>query len=167
MSNTFKQRLNLLRNDTILPQLTRIKRGIEKEALRTTPAGKLAQTAHPQALGSTLTHPSITTDYSEALLEFITPALESPEEAIDYLIQNTPNPEYDAIKAIERYIAMPGQATAYMIGKLKIMELRETAKATLGDKFSYPEFHDVVLKDGPVPLSVLEEKVNQWVTGKL
>lgn len=85
MSNTFKQRLNLLRNDTILPQLTRIKRGIEKEALRTTPAGKLAQTAHPQALGSTLTHPSITTDYSEALLEFITPALESPEEAIDYL----------------------------------------------------------------------------------
>ncbi|MEC8229304.1 MAG: DUF885 domain-containing protein, partial [Pseudomonadota bacterium] len=91
----------------------------------------------------------------------------SREEAIDYLIQNTPNPEYDAIKAIERYIAMPGQATAYMIGKLKIMELRETAKATLGDKFSYPEFHDVVLKDGPVPLSVLEEKVNQWVTGKL
>ena len=91
----------------------------------------------------------------------------SREEAIDYLIQNTPNPEYDAIKAIERYIAMPGQATAYMIGKLKIMELRETAKATLGDKFSYPEFHDVVLRDGPVPLSVLEEKVNQWVTGKL
>lgn len=90
----------------------------------------------------------------------------SREEAIDYLIQNTPNPEYDAIKAIERYIAMPGQATAYMIGKLKIMELRETAKATLGDKFSYPEFHDVVLKDGPVPLSVLEEKVSQWVTSK-
>lgn len=91
----------------------------------------------------------------------------SREAAIDYLIQNTPNPEYDAIKAIERYIAMPGQATAYMIGKLNIMELRETAKATLGGKFSYPEFHDVVLKDGPVPLSVLEEKVNQWVTGKL
>lgn len=90
----------------------------------------------------------------------------SREEAIAYLIANTPNPEYDAVKAIERYIAMPGQATAYMIGKLKIMELREAAKATLGDNFSYAQFHDVVLKDGPVPLSVLEEKVHQWVESK-
>lgn len=90
----------------------------------------------------------------------------SREEAIAYLIANTPNPEYDAVKAIERYIAMPGQATAYMIGKLKIMELREAAKAALGDNFSYAQFHDVVLKDGPVPLSVLEEKVNQWVESK-
>ncbi|MFS1703741.1 DUF885 domain-containing protein [Alteromonas sp. AMM-1] len=90
----------------------------------------------------------------------------SREEAIAYLIANTPNPEYDAVKAIERYIAMPGQATAYMIGKLKIMELREAAKATLGDNFSYAQFHDVVLKDGPVPLSLLEEKVHQWVESK-
>ncbi|MCW8093053.1 DUF885 domain-containing protein [Alteromonas sp. ASW11-130] len=87
----------------------------------------------------------------------------SREKAIDYLIKNTPNPELDAVKAIERYIAMPGQATAYMIGKLKIMELREKAMNELGDKFDYKGFHDEILKDGPVPLSILEEKINGWI----
>lgn len=85
MSDTFQQRLNLLHSAPILTQLTRIIRGIEKEGLRTTADGKLAQTPHPKSLGSALTHPSITTDYSEALLEFITPALKSPQAAIDYL----------------------------------------------------------------------------------
>ena len=87
----------------------------------------------------------------------------SREEAIAYLIENTPNPEYDAVKAIERYIAMPGQATAYMIGKLKIMELRDKAMQELGDDFTYAGFHDEVLKDGTVPLSILEEKINTWI----
>ncbi|NMH59478.1 DUF885 domain-containing protein [Alteromonas ponticola] len=87
----------------------------------------------------------------------------SREKAIDYLIENTPNPEADAVKAIERYIAMPGQATAYMIGKLKIMELRQKAMDELGDKFDYKGFHDEILKDGPVPLSILEEKINGWI----
>ncbi|MBU3022394.1 DUF885 family protein [Aestuariibacter sp. A3R04] len=87
----------------------------------------------------------------------------SREQAIDYLLVNTPNPKPDVVKAIERYIAMPGQATAYMIGKLKIMELREKAQATLGEKFTYAGFHDEVLKDGPVPLSVLEEKIDRWI----
>ncbi|MCW8107777.1 DUF885 domain-containing protein [Alteromonas ponticola] len=87
----------------------------------------------------------------------------SREKAIDYLIKNTPNPELDAVKAIERYIAMPGQATAYMIGKLKIMELRQKAMDELGDKFDYKGFHDEILKDGPVPLSILEEKINGWI----
>ncbi len=87
----------------------------------------------------------------------------SREKAIDYLIKNTPNPELDAVKAIERYIAMPGQATAYMIGKLKIMELRQKAMDELGDKFDYKGFHDEILKDGPVPLSILEEKINNWI----
>ncbi|GAB5459814.1 MAG: DUF885 domain-containing protein [Henriciella sp.] len=85
------------------------------------------------------------------------------EEAIDYLMINTPNPEGDAIKAIERYIVMPGQATAYKIGMIKILELREAAKAELGDQFDIRDFHDVVLRDGPVPLAVLEEAVNAWV----
>ena len=88
------------------------------------------------------------------------------EEAVDYLVENTPNPEYDAQKAIERYIAMPGQATAYMIGKLKIMELREHAQAELGDKFDWKGFHDEVLKYGPVPLSILEENINAWITSQ-
>ncbi|WP_346993549.1 DUF885 domain-containing protein [Alteromonas gracilis] len=87
----------------------------------------------------------------------------SREEAVDYLVQNTPNPQYDAQKAIERYIAMPGQATAYMIGKLKIMELRENAMAELGDNFDWKGFHDEILKYGPVPLSILEENINTWV----
>jgi uncharacterized protein (DUF885 family) len=87
----------------------------------------------------------------------------SRDEAINYLIENTPNPENDAVKAIERYIAMPGQATAYMIGKLKIMALRDQAKQTLGDKFNYADFHDQVLMYGPIPLTVLEQKINQWV----
>lgn len=86
----------------------------------------------------------------------------SREEAIDYLKKNTPNPDNDIVKAIERYIAMPGQATAYMIGKLKIMELREWAKKELGNKFDIKGFHDEILKDGPVPLNILEEKIENW-----
>ncbi|UTW45832.1 DUF885 domain-containing protein [bacterium SCSIO 12696] len=85
------------------------------------------------------------------------------EEAIQYLTDNTPNPQNDAVKAIERYIAMPGQATAYMIGKLKIMELRAWAREQLGEQFDIRGFHDEVLKDGPVPLNVLEEKIKRWV----
>jgi uncharacterized protein (DUF885 family) len=87
----------------------------------------------------------------------------SREEAIQYLRDNTPNPEGDIVKAIERYVIYPGQATAYMIGKLKIMELRERAKAKLGDKFTYGDFHDVVLRSGPVPLAILEEQVDAWI----
>ena len=87
----------------------------------------------------------------------------SREEAIEYLVDNTPNARYDAVKAIERYIAMPGQATAYMIGKLKIMDLRDKARRTLGDKFDIRGFHDEILKDGPVPLSLLESKIDAWI----
>ncbi len=87
----------------------------------------------------------------------------SREEAIQYLTDNTPNPDGDIRKAIERYIVYPGQATAYMIGKLKIMEVREKARAELGDKFDIRGFHDTVLESGPVPLSVLEEQVDAWV----
>ncbi|WP_416830556.1 MAG: DUF885 domain-containing protein [Erythrobacter sp.] len=90
----------------------------------------------------------------------------SREEAIQYLKDNTPNPEGDIVRAIERYITTPGQATAYMIGKLKIMELREMAREEMGSEFDIREFHDVVLTSGPVPLSILEENVVSWVEGK-
>jgi len=89
------------------------------------------------------------------------------QEAIDYLMTNTPNPEGDAINAIQRYIVMPGQATAYKIGMLKIQDLREAAKIALGEDFNIREFHDVVLKDGPVPLAILEENVKAWVASKV
>lgn len=87
----------------------------------------------------------------------------SREEAIQYLTDNTPNPEGDIRKAIERYVVYPGQATAYMIGKLKILELRGRAQEALGDKFTMGGFHDVVLKSGPVPLNILEERINAWI----
>ena len=85
------------------------------------------------------------------------------QEATDYLIENTPNPESDCSKAIERYIVMPGQATAYKIGMNKIVELREAAKEALGDDYDIRDFHDVVLGTGPVPLSVMEEQVEAYI----
>lgn len=88
------------------------------------------------------------------------------EEGIAYYVNNTPNPKPDAVKMVERHIVMASQATAYKIGMLKIVELREAAKTKLGGKFSLPEFHDVVLKNGAVPLNVLEDLVNQWVKSK-
>ncbi|MDZ4274886.1 MAG: DUF885 family protein, partial [Erythrobacter sp.] len=68
--------------------------------------------------------------------------------------------------AIERYVVYPGQATAYMIGKLKIMELRAMAQAELGDDFDIRAFHDVILTSGPVPLSIMEENVGSWVAAQ-
>ena len=88
------------------------------------------------------------------------------EQAIDYLVQNTPNPEGDCRKAIERYIVMPSQATAYKIGMIKILEVREAAKKRMKGRFDLREFHDVVLRSGPVPLSILEERVRAWSRGK-
>src|SRR6056300_76217 len=88
------------------------------------------------------------------------------EQAIDYLLQNTPNAESDIVKAIERYIVMPSQATAYKVGMLKILELRERAKEALGEKFDIREFHDAVLKQGPLPLRVLEGQIEIWIAKK-
>jgi uncharacterized protein (DUF885 family) len=87
------------------------------------------------------------------------------DEAVQWLVENTPNSEGDAIREIERYIVLPGQATAYMVGMQKILELREWARAELGDRFDIREFHDVVLRDGAVPLVVLEDLVREWVQG--
>ena len=88
------------------------------------------------------------------------------QQAIDYLKKNTPNAEGDCVEAINRYIVMPSQATAYKIGMLKILELREKAKKQLGAKFDLRQFHDVVLTNGPVPLETLEELVEKWVKAK-
>lgn len=88
------------------------------------------------------------------------------EQAIDYLLQNTPNAESDIVKAIERYIVMPSQATAYKVGMLKILELRDKAKSSLGEAFDIREFHDVVLKQGALPLATLESIVDRWINSK-
>jgi uncharacterized protein (DUF885 family) len=88
------------------------------------------------------------------------------QEGIDYYVNNTPNATSDGVKMVERHVVMPSQATAYKIGMLKILELRKSAKDKLGDKFDIREFHDVVLKNGPLPLNVLEDFVDQYVASK-
>ncbi|UAL42670.1 DUF885 domain-containing protein [Shewanella inventionis] len=85
------------------------------------------------------------------------------EQAIVYYVENTPNAKSDAIKMVERHIVMPSQATAYKVGMMKILALREQAKKQLGDKFDIREFHNVVLRNGPLPLDVLAEQVNKWL----
>jgi uncharacterized protein (DUF885 family) len=87
----------------------------------------------------------------------------SRERAIKYVEDNSADAPGGIVKAIERYIVYPGQATAYMVGRLKITDLRAKAEKQLGSRFDIKGFHDVVLKSGPVPLDVLEEQVNAWV----
>jgi uncharacterized protein (DUF885 family) len=85
------------------------------------------------------------------------------EQAIKYVEDNSADAPGGIVKAIERYIIYPGQATAYMVGRLKISELRDKAQKALGKKFDVRGFHDTVLKSGPVPLDVLEEQVDGWI----
>lgn len=88
------------------------------------------------------------------------------EQAIDYMIEKTGMPEGDVVAEIERYIVWPGQACAYKVGQLKILQLRDYARKELGDKFNIKEFHNVVLMNGSMPLSILEELVKQYVKEK-
>ena len=85
------------------------------------------------------------------------------QQAIDYFLANTANAKGDIEKEIERYFIWPGQATGYKIGMLKILELREKAKKELGDKFDIRQFHDVVLTNGAVALTTLEDLVNEYI----
>ena len=86
------------------------------------------------------------------------------EEAIEYMLANTGMAESDVVSEVERYIVMPGQATAYKVGMMKILELRQKAMDELGDRFDLRDFHDVVLKNGAVPLDILEQIVDDYIT---
>ena len=90
------------------------------------------------------------------------------EQAIAYMVNNTGMGESEVTTEIERYMALPGQACAYKVGQLKILALRDKAKAALGTRFSLKDFHAVVLDSGAVPLSILEQLVDEWIaqTGK-
>jgi uncharacterized protein (DUF885 family) len=88
----------------------------------------------------------------------------SREQAISYLAETLGWPEARARNQIERYMVWPGQALSYKIGSLKILELRARAQQALGDKFSYQKFHEVVIGDGTLPLPILEQRVDRWIT---
>ena len=84
------------------------------------------------------------------------------EEALEYMTANVAASNTEVVAEIERYIAIPSQALAYKIGQLKILELRARAEETLGDDFDIRAFHREILEDGPMPLGVLESKVDRW-----
>ena len=88
----------------------------------------------------------------------------SREQAIGYMMENTGMPEAEVVVEIERYLVMPAQALAYKIGMLKILELRERAKRTLGARFDLREFHDEVLKNGALPLALLEQVIDAYIS---
>ena len=88
------------------------------------------------------------------------------EQAIEYMVANTGMPESAVVVEIERYIVAPGQALAYKVGMMKILELRERAKTSLGTRFDIREFHDEVLTNGAMPLSVLERVIDAYIARK-
>jgi uncharacterized protein (DUF885 family) len=85
------------------------------------------------------------------------------EQAVDYMRSTTGMTETDTVAEIERYIVWPGQACAYMVGKLKLLELRAKAQQALGADYDERAFHDVVLKNGAVPLAILERLIDEWI----
>jgi uncharacterized protein (DUF885 family) len=87
----------------------------------------------------------------------------SREQAIEYMVKTTGMGKAEVTSEVERYMALPGQACAYKIGQLKILELREKARSALGEKFDLKAFHTVVLENGAVPLTVLERLVDDWI----
>ncbi len=88
------------------------------------------------------------------------------QQAIDYMASNTAMAASDVVAEVERYIVFPAQATAYKVGMMKILSLREHAKLSLGELFDLRDFHDVVLKNGAMPLTILEEQVENYILQK-
>ncbi|MDP1571336.1 MAG: DUF885 domain-containing protein [Vicinamibacterales bacterium] len=87
----------------------------------------------------------------------------SEEQAVQYFLANSATTEAQARSEIRRYMVLPGQATSYKIGMLKIQELRRTAEAALGDRFDIRAFHDTILGGGAMPLTILEQRVDRWI----
>ncbi len=88
------------------------------------------------------------------------------EEGIQFYADNTPSPMGECVAMVERHIVMPGQATAYKIGQLKILELLNKSRSELGEKFDIKAFHDEVLRHGSLPLNILEENINKWIAAQ-
>ena len=88
------------------------------------------------------------------------------DQVIKYMLENSAESETQSVAEAERYIAIPAQALAYKLGELKIKEVRARAEKALGNRFDIREFHAEVLKDGSIPLSVLDEKIDRWIAAK-
>jgi uncharacterized protein (DUF885 family) len=90
----------------------------------------------------------------------------SRQRAIDYFMENSCKVPHDVTVEIDRYIVWPGQALAYKLGELKILELRDHAIAEMGDKFDLRAFHDKVLGHGTMPMDLLESMIKNWVASQ-
>jgi len=91
----------------------------------------------------------------------------SRDDAINLFLENTAKSQLDIENEVDRYIAWPGQALAYKIGQLKILELRLKSEKMLGDKYDIKDFHHEILKRGSVPLDILEDYINEWIENTL
>jgi len=89
------------------------------------------------------------------------------QQAIDFFKDNAAKTEHDIVNEIDRYIVMPGQALAYKIGQLKILSLRASAEAALGDHFDVRAFHDALLGAGALPLDILQQRMDAWIAEQL
>ena len=90
----------------------------------------------------------------------------SREQCIEYMTANTPMAPADIERQIERYFVIPGQALSYKIGMLTILDLRERAREALGENFDLAAFHDQILKNGSMPMAVLERVIDDWLAGQ-
>jgi uncharacterized protein (DUF885 family) len=88
------------------------------------------------------------------------------EQAVKYFMENSAQPEAAIRSEVKRYITTPGQATCYKIGMIRLQQMRDKARAELGDKFSYPAFHDQILGGGALPMPVLEAKIDRWIAAQ-
>lgn len=88
------------------------------------------------------------------------------EQALAYFDENMPASRFDNQREIDRYVILPGQATSYYVGMVKILELRDRARRELGDRFDLKSFHDAVLGDGPLPLPLLDASINTWIASR-
>ena len=90
----------------------------------------------------------------------------SREKAIQYMLDNSSMARTDVEAEVERYIANPGQALGYKIGQIRIREMRNKAEKALGSKFDLKEFHSQVLRDGALPMDILDRKIDRWIETK-
>ena len=87
----------------------------------------------------------------------------SRQDAVNYFLNNSAKTKQDVLNEVDRYINWPGQALAYKIGQLKILELKANAELAFGDKFNIKDFHHEILKRGALPLDTLEKYINEWI----